>query len=200
MARVILYYAHPGQKFSQVNAEMYAVSGLVEGLTRVDLYAEYPRFEVNPDREQKRLLEHDIIVFQYPLFWYSTPSLIKEWQDIVLEHGFAYGTGGTRLEGKRLMLAVTAAGPQEAFSPQGYQHHHLRTFLRPLQQMASLCGMRFLPPYVLYGALREARAGHAGAHVQGYRRLLEGLRDGRLGEAEAEEYEVLTAGAPGEEV
>ncbi|MCG6902486.1 MAG: NAD(P)H-dependent oxidoreductase [Rhodobacter sp.] len=182
MAKVILYYAHPGQHFSQVNAAMFAASATVEGITRVDLYAEYPRFDIDPDREQQRLREHDVILFQFPLFWYSTPSILKEWQDLVLEYGFAYGTGGTALAGKRMMLAITAAGPRDAYTPEGYQRHDMRTFLRPLEQTAGLCKMQFLLPYVLYGSLKAPGAGQVAPHVAGYLRLLAALRDGR-GEA-----------------
>ncbi len=177
MARLLLYYAHPGHRYSHVNAEMLAAARRVEGITVVDLYAEYPRHDIDIDREQKRLLDHDIVVFQFPLFWYSTPSLIKEWQDLVLEHGFAYGKDGTALEGKKMQLVVTAAGPAEAYAPDGYQNHHLRTFLRPLEQTAALCKMEFLVPYVLYASLRAPREDRVAPHVAGYRRLLEGLRD-----------------------
>ena len=192
MPKVILYYAHPGQRFSNVNKAMWDAAQTLDDITRVDLYAEYPRFDINTDREQQRLLEHDIILFQFPLFWYSTPSIVKEWQDLVLEHGFAYGSGGTRLAGKRLMLALTAAGPQDAYTPEGYQHHHLRTFLRPLEQTASLCKMHFLPPYVLYGALKAPREDRVAPHVAGYARLLAGLRDGRFDDYQADQHEVLT--------
>ncbi|MDJ0627006.1 MAG: NAD(P)H-dependent oxidoreductase [Rhodobacter sp.] len=193
MPDLIVYFAHPGQRFSHVNSELLKVARGVDGITLVDMYAEYPRFDINIEREQKRLLAHDIILFQFPLFWYSTPSIIKEWQDLVLEHGFAYGAGGTRLQGKRLMLAITAAGPEDAYTPDGYQHHHLRTFLRPLEQTARLCKMHFLPPYVLYGALKAPGAGRVAPHAEGYKRLLTGLRDGRFDEYQAEQHEVLTA-------
>ncbi len=192
MPRLILYHAHPGQRFSHVNKAMYAEARAVEGITRVDLYAEYPRFDIDVDREQQRLLDHDTILFQFPMFWYSTPSILKEWQDLVLEHGFAYGRDGTRLAGKRMMLALTAAGPEDAYRPEGYQQHHLRTFLTPLEQTARLCGMVFLPPYVLYGALKAPGQGRVGPHVAGFRRLLEGLRDGRFDDYQAGRHEVLT--------
>jgi putative NADPH-quinone reductase len=89
MARVIVYYAHPGHKHSHVNRDMMAAARAIEGVTFVDLYGEYPRHNINIDKEQERLVNHDVIVFQFPLFWYSTPSLIKEWEDLVLEYGFA---------------------------------------------------------------------------------------------------------------
>lgn len=185
MPKVLLYYAHPGDVFSTANAAMSKAAKSITDITYVDLYAEYPRFDIDPDREQQRLLDHDVILFQFPLFWYSTPSIIKEWQDIVLEHGFAYGAGGTRLKGKWLGLAITAAGPEEAYQPQGYQHHTLRTFLTPFEQTARLCKMHFLPPYVLFGSLQAPDKGALEPHVAGFRHLIEGLRDGGLAEEAA---------------
>lgn len=179
MPKLIVYHAHPGPQHSHANRAMAPVARATEGITVVDLYAEYPRFDIDVDREQARLLAHDVILLQYPMFWYSTPSLIKEWLDLVLEHGFAYGAGGDRLTGKTMMLAITAAGPEDAYSPQGYQHFPIRTFLTPLEQTARLCGMRFAAPYVLFGALRAGQDGRLDRHVAGYVALLAAIRDGR---------------------
>ena len=159
MAHVLVYYAHPGQRYSHANAAMWREAQLVEGVTLVDLYADYPRFDIDIEREQDRLLQHDVILFQCPMFWYSTPSLVKEWIDLTLEHGFAYGSGGDKLTGKIMMFALTAAGPADAYTPKGYQHHPLREFLTPLEQTAELCGMRFAAPYALYGAIRAIEDG-----------------------------------------
>jgi len=159
----------------------------VDGITFVDLYRDYPRFDIHVDVEQQRLLDHDVILFQFPVFWYSTPSIIKEWQDLVLEQGFAYGDGGNKLSGKRLMLAVTAAGPEDAYTDEGYQRFPLRTFLKPLEQTAHLCEMQFPPPYVLYGSLNAPVTGAVAPHVEGYRQLLEAIRDDRYDFAGAAE-------------
>ena len=179
MAKLIVYYAHPGHQFSQVNRSMARIAAGLERITFVDLYAEYPRFEIEVAREQGRLLDHDVIVLQFPMFWYSTPSLIKEWQDLVLEHGFAYGSGGDRLAGKRVQLAISAAGPEDAYARNGYQHFPIRTFLTPLEQTARLCKMEFVAPYVLYGSLHAPNNGSLDAHLAGYRRLIEAHRDDR---------------------
>ena len=179
MARLIVYYAHPGHRFSTVNKAMEKEARRVDGMTFVDLYREYPRHDINVDREQERLLAHDVILFQFPLFWYSTPSIIKEWQDLVLEHGFAYGAGGDKLRGKVMMLALTAAGPSEAYTPDGYQHHALRTFLTPLEQTAGLCKMLFPAPYVLHSSLKAPTEGTVTPHAEGYRALLQAIVDDR---------------------
>ncbi len=177
MSNVLLYYAHPGHIHSKANKALIEAADAVSGITRVDLYADYPRFDINIDREQSRLLEHDIYIFQHPLFWYSVPALIKEWIDLVLEHGFAYGSHGDRLAGKVMMQAITAAGPEGAYTEAGYQHFALRTFLTPMEQTAILCKMHYAPPYVLYSALGAADKGALRPHVEGYVRLLEALRD-----------------------
>ena len=191
MSSLIVYYAHPGHKHSHVNREMARAASQVDGVTYVDLYREYPRFDIDADVEQQRLLEHDVVLFQFPFFWYSTPSILKEWQDLVLEHGFAYGSGGDKLEGKRMLLAITAAGPEDAYSSGGYQHYPIRDFLRPLEQTARLCSMRFCTPYVLYASLKAPTDGRIDLHVEGYRRLLTAIRDDRYDWDAADKSDVL---------
>lgn len=192
MARVIVYYAHPGHKHSRLNRELVAAARAVEDITFVDLYAEYPRHDIDIEAEQERLVGYDVIVLQFPLFWYSTPSLLKEWIDLVLQHGFAYGEHGDACEGKSMMLAVTAADPESAYRHDGYQRYTLREFLRPLEQTARLCGMRFLPPYVLYESLRAVDDGLAEPHSRGYCLLLEALRDDRYDRAAARSMDTVS--------
>jgi len=136
--------------------------------------------KIDVDTEQARLLAHDVVVFQFPLYWYSTPAILKQWQDLVLEYGFAYGPGGDKLAGKQCLLAITAGGPEQAYSTSGSNQFELRTLLSPLEQTAQLCQMNFLPPYVLFGALNAHEDGRAEEHAQRYQQLLIALRDSRL--------------------
>lgn len=177
--KVLLLYAHPSHQHSRTNRIMFEKARAIEGITAVDLYAAYPRHDIDIDREQQQLVDHDVIVFQFPLFWYSTPSIIKEWQDLVLEHGFAYGEHGHSLDGKHLLCAISAGGPEQAYTATGRNRFTLRQLLSPMEATANLCRMHFLAPYVLYGTLEthdEARR----AHVAGYVNLIEALRDDRL--------------------
>jgi len=192
MAKLLVYYAHPGHRHSKANRAMLAQAKNVNDITLVDLYAEYPRFGINPDREQARLLAHDIILFQFPLFWYSTPSLLKEWQDIVLEHGWAYGADGDKLKGKTMMIALTAAGPRDAYSTDGYQGFELRTFLTPLERTAKLCHMEFSPPFVLFESLLAPTTGLEKTHAQAYRDLLQAVRDDQYDFVKAAGHDVVT--------
>ena len=158
----------------------------VDGVTLVDLYAEYPDFQIDIDREQQRLLEHDVIVFQHPLYWYSTPAILKEWQDLVLEHGFAYGSKGTALHGKIFFNALSAGGIEAAYRAEGYNHFTIRELLHPLEQTAALCGMVYLPPFALFGSRMAVEEGRVARHVTDWIRVLEALRDDRLDIATAQ--------------
>ncbi len=84
-------------------------------------------------REQKLLLDHDLIVFQHPFYWYSCPAIVKEWLDLVLENGWAYGPGGTRLAGKFMMSAVSTGGSEMAYHARRPQPFRNPQVLRPLR-------------------------------------------------------------------
>lgn len=188
MARLLHIFAHPGRATSRVNLSMWRAAQGINGIDSLDLYSTYPRYAIDIETEQQRLVDHDVLVLQFPLFWYSSPALVKEWIDLTFEYGFAYGQGGDRLRGKQMMLAVTASGPQDAYSHQGYQHFELRTFLTPFEQTARLSQMTFLAPYVQFGALKEDPAPHA----RGFADLLRALRDDRLDLSRAQQAQFLT--------
>lgn len=185
--RVLVLFAHPSLERSEVNRHLLAMSRDIEGVTTVDLYADYPTGEIDIDREQQRLREHDVLVFMFPLFWYSTPALLKEWQDLVLEYEFAYGTGGTALHGKQFLCAITAGGRASAYREQGFNHYSIRELLRPLEQTATLCGMQYLPPFALFGARTAVEEERLQEHLDGWRTVVAGLQAGDYdGDAMAE--------------
>ena len=187
--RILVLFAHPSLERSEANRHLLAASRSIEGVTLVDLYAEYPTFRINIDREQQRLVEHDVIVFMFPMYWYSTPAILKEWQDLVLEHGWAYGTGGTALAGKLFLCAFTAGGRESAYREQGYNHYSVRELLRPLEQTAVLCGMHYLPHFALFGARTAVEEGRLEDHVQQWRDVVHTLQEGELVPAELERFE-----------
>jgi glutathione-regulated potassium-efflux system ancillary protein KefG len=182
--RILINFAHPAPKKSRVNRRLIAAVRDLEGVTINDLYEEYPDFYISVPREQELLLAHDIIVFQHPFYWYSHPALLKEWQDLVLEYGFAYGHKGTRLQNKDYLCALSTGGPKESYTRDGNNYFTVREFLAPTEQTARLCGMRFLPPFIVYGALRLETAEEIEEYAKLYRSIILGLRDGSIGEQE----------------
>lgn len=178
--KVLVLYAHPSQSRSEVNLPMFKAAQNIAGVTAVDLYFEYPTFDIDIDKEQQRLLDHDVIIFQFPLYWYSTPALLKEWQDLVLEYGFAYGQESTALNGKFFMCALSAGGKESAYNADGYNHFTIRELLQPLEQMANLTGMVYLPPFSLFGARTAEEDHRVQQHLNEWTTLLNKLVDNRI--------------------
>lgn len=179
MARVLVLFAHPALEKSRVHRRLVREALEVAGITFHDLYEEYPTFDIDVPREQELLLAHDLIVLQHPFFWYSTPAIVKQWEDLVLEHGWAYGSTGDALRGKRLLSLVTTGGGASAYQHEGYNRFTMRDLLSPLDQTAVLCGMVYLPPYVIAGTHRMDDPDIERAAAR-YRRLLVALRDDRI--------------------
>jgi len=178
--RILILFAHPALEKSRIHRQLVkAVQGM-EGVTFHDLYEQYPHFHIHVKREQDLLLAHDIIVFQHPFYWYSSPAILKEWQDLVLELGFAYGEGGTALEGKKVLSAITTGGSEKAYCRKGHNYFTMRELLAPFEQTARLCGMEYLPPFIVHGTHKLQDIQQITPYVEGYRTTILGLRDGTV--------------------
>lgn len=181
--RALIIYAHPRHQHSYGNRELLAAVQGLEQVTVHDLYEEYPDFHINVAREQELLLAHDLIIFQFPLYWYSAPALLKEWQDRVFDFGFAYGQNVQQeqqyqaLAGKMLWLVITAGGPVNSFREQGISRRPLAEYLLPFEQSAALCDMRYPEPFAVY-RIRKLTRPYLQERAQEYRvALLQHLRD-----------------------
>lgn len=162
MKRILVIFSHPALQSSRANRQLLqAIDGL-EGVTLHDLYQQYPDMYIDVKREQALLAEHDLIVFQHPFYWYSCPAIMKEWMDLVLEYGYAYGPEAHTLAGKQWLSAITTGGAPESYCSAGYNQRPLLDFLLPFQQTAQLCGMHWLPPFVLHSfhKLKDPQALH----------------------------------------
>jgi glutathione-regulated potassium-efflux system ancillary protein KefG len=178
--RILVLLAHPVLERSRVNRRLASAVRDLPGVTLHDLYEAYPTLDIDVKREQGLLLAHDVYVFQHPFFWYSVPALLKDWQDLVLEHGWAYGARGDRLRGKLTFNAVSTGGPAAAYRREGHNRFTMRELLAPWDQTAYLCKMRFLAPFVVHGSFKLATDLDVAPHGLAYRRLLEAVRDDRL--------------------
>jgi glutathione-regulated potassium-efflux system ancillary protein KefG len=155
---------------------MNAVKGM-KGVTFRNMYDLYPDFNLDIQEEQAVLLQHDIIVWHHPFYWYSSPSLLKEWIDLVLVHGFAYGKTGKALEGKSVMSAISTGGSREAYGAEDRVKYSVRQLLAPFEQTVELCRMNYLPPFVTHGThlLKVDEIEKSGEH---YALVIQALVDG----------------------
>ncbi|AWO00796.1 NAD(P)H oxidoreductase [Chitinophaga alhagiae] len=173
--KILVLFAHPAFERSRIHVRLLQAAATVQDVTIRDLYQVYPDFDVSPQAEQPIVEQHDVIIFQHPFYWYSGPALIKQWMDLVLEHGWAYGKNGTRLQGKRMMNVLSMAGNEQAYSAQGHHGHPVNAFLLPFEQTARLCYMQYLPPFTVHSsnALSDQQLNE---HANRYIQLLEQLK------------------------
>jgi glutathione-regulated potassium-efflux system ancillary protein KefG len=154
MKKVLIIFAHPRFEKSRANRALLGSVQRFDFVTVHDLYELYPDFNIDVANEKKLLTDHQLIIWQFPLYMYGPPAILKQWIDLVLEHGWAHGAGGCSLENKQLCIAVTTGGSREAYGANSFNRFALSEFLRPLEQTAILCRMIYLPPFAVQGLSR----------------------------------------------
>jgi putative NADPH-quinone reductase len=151
-ALVIL--AHPDlENGSTANRVIIDTLSEAENVEIRDLYKMYPTFEIDVESEQQALINADVIVFQFPFFWYSVPGMLKEWLDKVFAYGFAYGSTGDKLKGKEFLISTTVGGQENEYQEGGENNFTLPELLKPLQQTAIMAGMKFNKPLISYNMI-----------------------------------------------
>jgi glutathione-regulated potassium-efflux system ancillary protein KefG len=177
MSNILILFAHPRFENSRAHAALLRQIPRSASVTFHDLYERYPDFNVDVAYEQQLLLAHEVIVWQHPFYWYSCPPLMKQWIDMVLEYGWAYGTNGNTLKGKLAFNALTSGGAREVYHREGRNRFTVREFLAPFDQTATLCHMQYLPPFAIQGTHRlsqEAIEQQAGQYGKLLRSIAEG--------------------------
>lgn len=190
MADILVLFAHPALEKSRVQSALLRHIRHLKGVTVHDLYEHYPDFDIDVKEEQRLLLRHDIIILQHPFYWYSTPAIIKQWEDLVLEHAWAYGSKGKMLTGKKIFNAISCGGRQQAYGPDGLNRYTIRQLLGPIEQTARLCNMIYMPPFVIHGTHKLNDADIELYGVQ-YEQLVIALQHDRIAQEEWQKAEYL---------
>jgi len=149
--KILILFAHPLFEKSNVNDVLVKNIPNSPNITFRDLYQEYPDFDVDVKKEQELLVLHDIIIWHHPMYWYSCPPLLKQWIDLVLEHGWAYGRNGEALKNKILLQTITTGGRKENYCATGKDRFTILQLMEPFCQTAKVCNMHYIPPFVVHG-------------------------------------------------
>ena len=193
MKRILINFAHPASSRSTINRALRQAVENLEGVTVNDLYFNYPDFMIDTEREKALCEAHDVIIFQHPFYWYSTPSIMKEWLDLVLEHGWAYGSQGSALKGKLFLQAITAGGDASSYQKEGFNHFSIAELTAPYRATAKLCKMDWLPPFTVTGVHRGLPQEQVRQHAEDYRHTVSALRDSRLDTERAKQQESINS-------
>src|SRR6478609_1462171 len=150
MALIILGHPHFDHSFANKT--------IIEELQNSDLPVEvrniqdlYPDYAIDSKAEQDALLRHRTIVFQYPIYWYGMPAILKHWFDVVFEYQFAYGSKGDKLKNKNFVASFTVGSSESSYTPLGFQHFRVSEFCKHLEQTAYHTQMNYIEPIYFYG-------------------------------------------------
>lgn len=190
MNKILLVVAHPALEKSRNNIRLIKAAGNVENVIVRDLYELYPRFSINMAKEQSLLEQSDVIILLHPFYWYSIPALMKQYLDMVFTHGWAYGKEGDKLEGKILFNALTTSGTRESYAPDAHNRFPVSAYLIPYNQLAYVCRMHYLPPFVLHES-GKADASASARHAKQFKQLLKLFASGQPDLAQFRELEYL---------
>ncbi|WP_449388216.1 NAD(P)H-dependent oxidoreductase [Chryseobacterium lineare] len=163
MALIIL--GHPNIEQSLANKT------IIKELEQSDLEIEirslaqlYPDYKIDIKAEQEALLKHKNIVFQYPVYWYNMPAILKLWFDMVLEYQFAYGSKGDKLKGKNFIPSFTVGAPESEYYTLGEHHFRVYEFCKNLEQTAYYTQMNYINPFYFHGT--SINAGYTEENVK----------------------------------
>lgn len=123
--------------------------------------------------EQAKLLEADLVLLQFPLWWYTVPAIMKGWFDRVFTNGFGYSPsrdwprfGDGVLKGKRAMVIVTTGAAEAHLSDRGV-NGDINDLLFPIQHgVLFYTGMAVLPPVVITGAGWQTEYADSAKHLR----------------------------------
>ncbi|WP_409174071.1 NAD(P)H-dependent oxidoreductase [Brevibacillus fortis] len=150
--KILVIVAHPSMEQSRANRALIQELNLHENIDVHSLYGEYSDWNIDIEREQQLVTKYDRIVLQFPLFWYSTPPLLKKWFDDVLTYGWAYGSEGDHLKGKEFIVATTVGGSEQDYRSSGNFEFTVSEFLRPIQMTVQYTGAIYLPAFIVHDA------------------------------------------------
>lgn len=150
--RTLVVFAHPAPDRAPVHKVLLKEAKALGDVEVRDLYELYPDFVIDLEAEQAALRKPDLIVLQFPLHWFTPPALLVEWLDAVWLRGFAYGEGGDALQGRTLLAAFSTGARARDFEPGAMNRYSLTEFLRPLEQTARRCGLKWAEPFAVHEA------------------------------------------------
>jgi len=155
--KTLIILAHPDINNSNVNKRWK--TELIQYPNEIaihELYKEYPDWNINVEKEQRLLEAHDHIIFQFPLYWYSYPPLLKKWLDDVFTHGWAYGSKGNKLRDKKFGIALSIGDKKENYLPTGSVSFSVDEVITPFKASVKHVGAIVYPHFAVFGSSFQA--------------------------------------------
>jgi putative NADPH-quinone reductase len=147
---------HPNIESSTINKRwIEELKKYPEKYTVHELHKIYPDGNIDVEKEQHLIESHHNLVLQFPIYWFNCPPLLKKWLDEVFTYGWAYGSKGDKLKGRKVALAVSAGIRKEDYTDQGRYGHTLEQILVPFKTTFRYCHANYRSIFVFYGTEKE---------------------------------------------
>ena len=154
MKNVLVVSGHPDLKNSVANKTILdEISARLPQAEIRKLDELYPTYQFDIKAEQAALEKADVVIFAYPMHWFGVPGLLKLYIDKVMEHGWAYGSTGTALSGKKFLVSVTTGAPEVAYAEDGVMGHTVEDFTCPIAKFAGMCKLDLMKIFYVCGIL-----------------------------------------------
>lgn len=148
----LIIFAHTFWKDSKVNRALLEELKDNKNVNIHNLSVIYPDGKINSVKSEVALLkEADNIIFQFPLFWFSMPSLLKEWQDFVLSD-ILHGSDNKILENKTFKIITTAGGKKSFYDTLDFK---IEEILSPINISFKHLGLKIKEPFCIYEANKD---------------------------------------------
>lgn len=150
--KTLIILAHPDIKKSNINKALCESIKNMPDITLHNLYETYPDAKINASKEMELLKSHDKIVFQFPLYWFSSPSILKEWEDVVFS-SILYSNEPKLLSGKTFQIVTSVGSPKEKYTADGRNQKNIEEIFTPITLSAIYLGMKTQEAFCVYNAM-----------------------------------------------
>lgn len=148
--KTLVILSHP--ELDESSSQQFLLHSVPESSTITIRHLEgtYPDGKIDVEAEQESLRKHDRIFFQFPFYWYSSPPLLKKWQDEVLTEHFAYGYRGDKLNGKEFGLILVIGVSEREYQAGGEEGFSISELTAPFRALAKKTRMQYMKPLSIF--------------------------------------------------
>lgn len=152
--KTLIIMAHSNPNDSKINKRIKHTLENEEDIIYKDIKSLYQDYNFDVKKEQEALMNAQKIIFQFPLYWWTAPAILKQWMDDIYTYGFAYkyddkgAWKALKLQNKEFQMIVTIGGSEEDYKNMNVK---VKDCLSSYSITASALGMKELDPYLLYG-------------------------------------------------
>lgn len=172
----LVIVAHPIIKNSKVNKRwIEELNKYPDEIVVHELYSRYPNGEFDIKYEQTMLEKYDTIIFQFPIYWFNCPPLLKKWFDDIFTYGWAYGSSGNMLANKKIAFAVSAGSKKVDFSKTGKYSVTLEDILLPFKLTTFYIKAIYCSFFAFYGAEDNVNLDQLNISAQEYVKFIQKL-------------------------